>query len=454
MERQQLIDFHKLKVNTHNFRHKPVSTEKEAIKLNIDEDLISFKNLIQSLNDDQRTIVFIIYQQNGNLNVMDGNRRLSIYRMIQDNSLIPSAGIYNEIRDMILSSNISPLSKVICDIYYDNESDKSHLMKRLEEIHISDDKTKKEWNGLSQYRASISMGTSIKYPWMKTVLYYEGEDKDQIIKEYIHGRLDVFNRLIKKQILNIDETGKINHYNDILIFRKIVEVVKSQKFRDNDGSIITVDTRTQLSIIDSILNKIIASFARNESIPDTTMQTEEILVPTQENLPDIGLIESKSNSDQSNISTTQADTSVISQPIDLFHNCRTIIPRDFIITSSNHRINIIIEELKKLYVDVYPNACGLLLRILFELGSKHYLEQQYGRNLEDEHFVDLLKEAREDLHRKGLITLTQQRQLKSDADILNYLFNGFAHNTDTFPSTLELKRYFIAHKKFLTECVK
>lgn len=454
MERQQLIDFHKLKVNTHNFRHKPVSTEKEAIKLNIDEDLISFKNLIQSLNDDQRTIVFIIYQQNDNLNVMDGNRRLSIYRMIQDSSLIPNAGIYNEIRDLIINSRISPLSKVICDIYYDNDLDKSHLMKRLEEIHISDDKTKKEWNGLSQYRASLSMGTSIKYPWMKTVLYYEGEDNDQLIKEYIHGRLDVFNRLIKKQILNIDDSGKINHNNDILIFRKIVDVIKTQKFRDNDGSIITVDTRTQISIIDSILNKIITNFAQNESIPNTTLLPEENIFSVQVNQPVKDSNEITSVSDQPDIIATQTATSVVSQPIDIFQNCRTIIPRDFIITSSNHRINIIIEELKKLYVDVYPNACGLLLRVLFELGSKHYLEQLHGRNLEDERFVDLLKDAREDLYNKGLITLTQQRQLKSDADILNYLFNGFAHNTDTFPSTLELKRYFITHKKYLTECVK
>lgn len=450
MERQQLIDFQKLKVNTHNFRHKPVTTEKEAIKLNIDEDIESFKNLIQSLNDDQRTIVFIIYHQDNNLIVMDGNRRLSIYRMIQDNSLIPNDGRYSEIRNMILGSSISQFSNAICDIYYDNETDKSHLMKRLEEIHISDDKTKKEWNGLSQYRASLSMGTSIKYPWMRTVLYYEGEDNDQVIKEYIHSNLDVFNRLIKKQILNIDETGKINHHNDNSIFQTIVEIIKKRKYRDNNDTLHTIDTRTQQSIIDSILREIISNNAQKPSIPTDAENTH-----IHENQQvDSGSENASTTSANNQLSAPQVETPGVPQPIDLFQNCRTIIPRDYVISSSNHRINVIIDELKKLYVDVCPNACGLLLRVLFELGSKHYLEQLSGSNLEDVHFTKLLKDAREHLYSNGLITDSQKSQLKSDSDTLNKLFNGFAHSTETYPSARELKGYFYTHKRYLIECIR
>lgn len=36
------------------------------------------------------------------------------------------------------------------------------------------------------------------------------------------------------------------------------------------------------------------------------------------------------------------------------------------------RINQIIRELKALDVDLYPNACGTLLRTLFELSAKYY----------------------------------------------------------------------------------
>ena len=61
---------------------------------------------------------------------------------------------------------------------------------------------------------------------------------------------------------------------------------------------------------------------------------------------------------------------------DVFNNCSTIIPYAYRIHSSNMRLNKIINELKRLNPDEYPNACGTLLRTLFELSSKVFLEKE------------------------------------------------------------------------------
>lgn len=145
-----------------------------------------------------------------------------------------------------------------------------------------------------------------------------------------------------------------------------------------------------------------------------------------------------------------------SQPIgrDLFNGCKTIIPWHYPIRTSNMRLNKIINELKALNADKYPNACGTLLRTLFELSAKVFLEKQDGTDHTATQFEQAIKKAANELRNQGNINNNQHSAIVSDIDNLRKIFNGYMHGTDSYPSSMALKNFFKSHKKFIEECLK
>lgn len=144
------------------------------------------------------------------------------------------------------------------------------------------------------------------------------------------------------------------------------------------------------------------------------------------------------------------------QPIerDPFNGCETIIPRNYNIRSSNMRLNKIINELKRINTDEYPNACGTLLRTLFELSAKVFLEKQDGTDHTETQFEQAIKRAANKLREQGNINNNQHSSIMSDIDNLRKIFNGYMHDTDSYPSSAALKNFFKSHKKFIEECLK
>lgn len=143
-----------------------------------------------------------------------------------------------------------------------------------------------------------------------------------------------------------------------------------------------------------------------------------------------------------------------SMPRDLFNGCKTVIPYNYPIRTSNMRLNKIINELKRLSAEEFPNACGTLLRTLFELSSKVYLERQDGNDHTEDEFRHVLKSAANGLRNQGRISNSQHSAISKDVDNLRKIFNGYMHDTDGYPSSETLKNFFKAHKCFIEECLK
>lgn len=139
---------------------------------------------------------------------------------------------------------------------------------------------------------------------------------------------------------------------------------------------------------------------------------------------------------------------------DIFNGCDTIIPWHYPIRSSNVRLNKIINELKKLNADEYPNACGTLLRTLFELSAKVFLENKDGTDHTTTQFEQAIRKAANELRKEGNINNNQHSAILSDIDNLRKIFNGYMHGTDSYPSSMALKNFFKSHKKFIEECLK
>ena len=141
-------------------------------------------------------------------------------------------------------------------------------------------------------------------------------------------------------------------------------------------------------------------------------------------------------------------------PIDLFDRCNTIIPPKLTLSSSNIRINSIINELKKLNPSIYPNSCGLLLRALFELSSKYYMESKNNSDLTDIKFNDIISMASSEMYRNHEINKGIHSSINQEKDKLRLLFNGYAHDTDAYPSADILKNYFKTHLRYIECCLR
>lgn len=145
-------------------------------------------------------------------------------------------------------------------------------------------------------------------------------------------------------------------------------------------------------------------------------------------------------------------------PHDPFAKCKTVIPPSIRLQSRNHRINQIISELKSLEVETYPNACGCLLRALIELSAKEYLEYNNKNQAYDAtkiQFEDAISQATAHMVQKDKIVSVEANAVKKETSSggVKLLFNGYMHNTETYPSPIVIKGIFSTYSKFLRECL-
>ena len=148
----------------------------------------------------------------------------------------------------------------------------------------------------------------------------------------------------------------------------------------------------------------------------------------------------------------ESDTQSIGR--DVFNGCATIIPYGYSIRTENMRLNKIINELKRINADDFPNACGTLLRALFELSAKVYLEKQTGDDFTGIEFAIVIRKAANELRSQLRINNSEHSAIVSEIDNLRKIFNGYMHNTDGYPSSESLKNFFKCHRVFIQECLR
>lgn len=230
---------------------------------------------------------------------------------------------------------------------------------------------------------------------------------------YDQERIEQFYNQISENLYGISYTDVIEKESGQLAFD---EKMKDEKYDINNEN----------------------TFSNFPKTDSSTVQNNEV-----ENINYSPIIESKQNLPSSQ-----------SIGRDIFNGCDTIIPWHYPIRSSNVRLNKIINELKKLNADEYPNACGTLLRTLFELSAKVFLENKDGTDHTTTQFEQAIRKAANELRKEGNINNNQHSAILSDIDNLRKIFNGYMHGTDSYPSSMALKNFFKSHKKFIEECLK
>lgn len=202
-----------------------------------------------------------------------------------------------------------------------------------------------------------------------------------------------------------------------------------------------VEDEQQLSVFCDLNN----NFVKNNEVTDPNCYNKNQLSQNE------GVAFSTCNSETTN---TFLDAKLDNIGRDIFNNCSTIIPYGCKMRSPNMRLNKIINELKRLNPDEYPNACGTLLRTLFELSAKVFLEKETGDDCTSMEFMPAIKMAADLLRTDKRLSNDQHSSIINDRDNLRLIFNGYMHNTDAYPNSMALKNFFKSHKIFIDECLK
>ncbi|MEM1126638.1 MAG: hypothetical protein AAGI71_08305 [Bacteroidota bacterium] len=137
-----------------------------------------------------------------------------------------------------------------------------------------------------------------------------------------------------------------------------------------------------------------------------------------------------------------------------------LIPSDLSISVSQHRIQAIAEELQSLNADKHPNAAAVMMRVLIELSLDHYLEHTVGwseQKVDGSKLAQKLTAAANHLKQVGVMTDQQLAPVKKAAAGQTLLaasirtLHGYVHNRYFSAVASELKTAWDDLQTFMTK---
>lgn len=429
-----------IEVNKENFRHSPLNNELEAIHYLISEDYESYLNLARTMAKDCRTFTVLILERNNDKILMDANRRVSVLKIFNNPKLIPSDNQYDDLRHLCIARGSLGIKELNADIYYDSiDEDKENLMDALDELHIKDNKTKKDWNALSQYRASQFIGSEIKHPWIKTLEYY-GFTDDQII-QMTNQRTDIFNRIMRKTQLNILENGKINLNNDNVIINELCKIVKDRAYFLLDKPI-KVNTRTQANVYKDILDDLIKKHSNGQldfifNIDNSKNQTEtdSNATPPEQTAfnfnKDDDSTDSKDGEKEDSDKKTDSHTP-LGRDVEKRNTVISQEQKNELSMTLNRQVNQIAHELSILNLNVYIISAPIILRSFLQYSFEWYASNEKIK-FNHNNLLGLITAVMNKMFENNLISREEKGALKvllEKAEIIN-LLNEATHNFKT-----------------------
>ncbi len=455
---RKTISVEDIHLSLDNPRNTESENEDEALRklvkkenkklLELADDIVNF-----GLNPLENIGVFPSEEYDGKYIVAEGNRRVVTIKILNNPKKVQELDLYLYSKFSELASEYEAIKKIEVFIFKDEyEANYSHWM---EIKHLGEQKGR----GITKWGAE----EKARYDKNKTgknilIDFWDELDKNGILSYYEIRMITKTNwerilRNIGLEFLNIlkKDDKYIIPYKELEDFKKKIKCIHRRLAGKSVGYVYNQE------LIESFLNEVREElYGTFENTHDNQSSFFEDDNSEQDKKDENIYEEDKADNDTKTEEKTETDTgkAVSKNKKDLFNGCKTIIPNGFKIRSSNARINRVVSELKTLNPDDYPNACGVLLRVLFELSAKHYNEKDGIIDKTEEEFLQTVTQASNKLKEENKINKTEHSALKKEKDTLRLIFNGYMHNTESYPSAEALKSIFKAHKKFICACLK
>lgn len=461
--KRETIEFSRVILSSENPRLEVSFSEEEAIsKMVADqkEKLVELASdiALHGLNPLESVAVFPSEVYPGCFEVAEGNRRVCALKLLDNPNLISPqySGLRSKIGQLAESYSVPAQLEVVV---FEGEQDAHHWME-LRHMGEQGGKGLSKWNSIQKMRFQKKQTGSDAlldfWTWMdenkiltfQQIMAVTKTNWQRILREtyfpFLKIRFDGKYHVAPEYLqVFTDRIREIQHR----LAGQTVGIVYDQQRIEDFYNKLSLDMYG-LPCVEVVANEDHSEQLRIEDVPKP-----EILNPSEGNkqaAPDNQITaEAKAQPEPSD--DTQQQPAIAR---DIFNGCKTIIPYSHSIRSANMRVNKIIHELKELDPDQYPNACGALLRTLFELSAKTFLEKQSGEDKTSVEFQPAIRSAANQLRGLGRLSNEEHSAILNDVDSLRSIFNGYMHNTDVYPSSMALKNLFKAHVVFLIECLK
>lgn len=457
--KRESIELALLLLSDKNPRLEPSFGETEAL-INMIKDqgeklLVLASDIVENgLNPLDTIAVYPSETYSGYYEVGEGNRRICALKLLGDPSLIKPININLYSKFANLSEKYREQKKIEVGVF-ENEEALRHWME-IRHMGEQGGKGLSKWDSIQKARyGRIQSGSDSLLDFWDWLVNNNILTKDEIYRVTKTN----WQRVLRERYFPFLKLHFNDHYfvlpKDLDAFSERIKAV--QKWLDGKTVAIVYDQEKIEEFYNAISEKLYG-MPYLQVVDQETEQTIIAFPPAdfvdsddslrEDFLPDYSTFDATGKNDDCG----SPDSPSIGR--DVFNGCKTIIPWSYPIRSANMRVNKIINELKRLDADEYPNACGTLLRALFELSAKWYLERLDGEDHTKDEFKPVLKNVANLLRNKGKITNSQHSAISADIDTLREIFNGYMHDTDVYPSSESLKNFFKGHHAFIEECQK
>lgn len=455
-----------------NPRLDPSLGEEEAIHnmivdqgiklLNLAKDIVDF-----GLNPLETIGAYPSEAYNGFYEVGEGNRRLCALKLLLSPHRIQhiNPNLFSKFESLSKKYNTPEEIEIVV---FKDEQSLRHWME-IRHMGEQDGKGLSKWNSVQKARYNRAKKGSDKlldfWDWMIENKILTNEEISKVTPTN-------WNRILREKYYPFLKIQFNGHYSVLPknydVFKERIRAIQQELA---GKSVAVVYDKDNLEIFFNTVSRKLYNvdyrdIVETESNQINIFQTENEVKSEKQGLSDCNLtvreIEGYQKPNQTKSSEIINNDTQHIQPIthpkitgrDVFNGCKTIIPYNYPIRTSNMRLNKIINELKQIDVNSFPNACGTLLRTLFELSAKVYLEKYDGKNYTKNQFEQSIKCAANLLIQNGQINGSQHSSICSDIDNLRQIFNGYMHNTEAYPSSEALKNFFKCHRIFIQECLR
>ena len=375
----------------------------------------------------------IVHKQDGRNLVVEGNRRLSVYKLLANPSLADNENLENRFRTLRDSINTS---KVNIDDSFMREclvfEDIEQAMRFVTRKH---NKRNNEvgWGDTERSRYKVRTGVSQPIDLFKDEMakIIEGLNlPDQFSKPILgtRGRITTFNRLVQSSKLwpllgieMIDDELRILDDSFVKKLKVIIVDVVSGKLIDN---------------------KQLSRFLLKDTIKYLNNLSEDDYRDAQKVIDNSILVEGET----SGASKIRPDVTV--EPPTIARMC--LIPDVCKLSIKTKRINSIYHELQNLSLTnktPATNAVAVLFRVFLEASITHYaqLNSLYTRSFKDKELKDKIQEVVAHLRSHGGYTSEQLKYLdqltatRSNSYLSISYFHEYVHETTVSPEPADLK---------------
>ncbi len=409
-------------------------TEKELIEYFIskkDFKLVELAEEVVSEFDLPQLEKLVIYELNGKNIVLEGNRRLAVYKLLDDPDLASDTKLKNKLNGLKSRIKINDDFKLECLI----TKDKDQGLRYIDRKHLRGN-NEVSWGDNERAHHNARRGNASQKELLKVAITKRIKDLDfpEELKEQVlgHGFITTFWRLIEQNPawsifgFSLDDNGELQTKDkdfDEKLKVIIFDVLQKDKFNNK--------------LFSRLNTKEIESYLKQITKDDYKRVSDEIKKQTKTNL-----FGKESTSIPTNNGTNR------SVPKSSLRNY--LIPKTCVLQIQETKINNIYCELKNdLLIDdsknAVPNAVGVLFRVFLEISLDYYAKMNsHGfkkndtinqkiswvvKNLEDKKYD---KSKFNNINKVGSST-----GQKSYLSIEN--FHEYVHSTTTQPSSSELK---------------